>query len=225
MKHNMMVIRDSILERFEQIPYFTIASYKQISGLDESHSQLVRETLSRWVRGSHIIRLKKGIYMTRRFYDRHQGDESFAPAVSAILLPQSYVSLEYILQRSGVLTEVTYPVTGITPKNTRKIENPIGIFTYRHIKLSQYYGFSQENYFGVVYNQASVSKALFDYLYFRPMPQQVRTQRYDLAEDLRLNIADFSPEMRDEFADYVKKSESKKMEFVLKNLQRKSWRL
>lgn len=220
----MTTMRNSVIERFKQIPLFTIASYKQISGANESQSQLVRETLSRWVKAGHLIRLKKGIYMTRIFYDRHQGDASFAPTVSAILLPQSYVSLEYVLQRSGVLTEVTYPVTGITPKNTRKIENPIGTFTYRHIKLPLYNGFSQENYYGVVYNLASVSKALFDYLYYRPLPLSVRTQRYDLAGDLRLNIGDYSPELRDEFTEFVTDSGSRKMSFVLDNLQRTIWR-
>jgi hypothetical protein len=162
--------------------------------------------------------------MTRRFFNRHQSDSSFAPAVSAILIPQSYVSLEYILQRSGVLTEVTYPITCITPKNTRKIENTVGSFVYRHIKIPLYNGFSQENYFGVIYNQASPSKALFDYLYFRPLQQRARTRRVDLAGDLRLNIEEFSPEMRNEFKELVIDSGSRKMEFVLENLQRTTWR-
>jgi len=217
-------MKNNILEFFDQIPYFTIASYKQISGADESQSQLVRETLSRWVKAGHIIRLKRGIYMTRRFYDRHQSDASFAPAVSAILLPQSYVSLEYILQRSGVLTDITYPITCITPKNTRKMKNTIGSFVYHHLKLPLYNGFSQENYFGVIYNQASSSKALFDYLYFRPLPQHARTKRVDLAGDLRLNIEQFSPEQRGEFTKFVIDSGSRKMEFVLENLQRTIWR-
>jgi len=217
MKHN-------ILESFDQIPYFTIAGYKQISGADESQSQLVRETLSRWVMAGHMIRLKRGIYMTRRFYDRHQSDNSFAPAVSAILLAQSYVSLEYILQRSGVLTDVTYPITCITPKNTRKMDNAIGSFIYHHIKLPLYNGFSQENYYGVIFNQATLSKALFDYLYFRPLPQGARKKRVDLAGDLRLNIEHFSPEQRAEFTKIVIDSGSMKMEFVLESLQRTTWR-
>lgn len=217
-------MKHDVLESFDQIPYFTITSYKQISGVDEAKSQLVRETLSRWVKAGHIIRLKKGIYMTRRFYDRHQSDASFAPAVSAILLPQSYVSLEYILQRSGVLTDVTYPITCITPKNTRKMENTIGSFVYHHIKLPLYNGFSQESYFGVIYNQASPSKALFDYLYFRPLPQGARTKRVDLAGDLRLNVEDFSLEQRGEFTIFVIDSGSRKMQFVLENFQRTIWR-
>jgi predicted transcriptional regulator of viral defense system len=217
MKHN-------ILESFDHLPYFTLASYKQISGADESQSQLVRETLSRWVKAGHILRLKKGIYMTRRFYDRHQGEASFTPAVSAIIVPQSYVSLEFILQRSGVLTEITYPITCITPKNTRRIENTIGTFVYRHIKTSLYYGFSQANYLGVRYNQASTSKALFDYFYFRPLPQRARTKRINLANDLRLNVAELPPHQRDEFAEFVMHSDSRKMDFVLNNLRRTEWR-
>lgn len=218
-------MKNDILERFDQIPYFTINGFKQVIGADESQSQLVREMLSRWVKRGHIIRLKKGVYMTRLFYERHQGDVSFAAAVSAILVPQSYLSLDYILQRAGVLTEVTYPITAVTLKNTRIIENFVGTFVYRHIKTPFYTGFESEEYFGVVFNQALLSKALFDYFYFRPIPRALRTQKLDLAEELRLNVEDFSPEVRDEFEQFVEKSGSRKMEFVLDNLRRSAWHL
>lgn len=216
-------MKNNVLERFDQIPYFTMTGFKQMIEADESQSQLVREMLSRWVKRGHIIRLKKGIYMTRLFYERHLGDASFAAVVSAILVPQSYVSLEYVLQRSGVLTEVTYPITAVTLKNTRKIKNDVGTFVYRHIKSSLYTGFEIENYFGVVFNQALSSKALFDYFYFRPMSRPLRTFEIDLAEELRLNVEEFSPEVRDQFGDYVEKSGSRKMAFVLDNLRRTVW--
>ena len=216
-------MKNNVLEKFDQIPYFTITGFKQVIEADESQSQLVREMLSRWVKRGHIIRLKKGVYMTRLFYERHQGEASFAAAVSAILVPQSYLSLEYVLQRSGVLTEVTYPITAVTLKNTRKIENVLGTFVYQHIKSTLYTGFKPANYYGVVFNQAKLSKALFDYFYFRPISRNLRTQQIDLAEELRLNVEEFSPEVRDEFEHYVEKSGSRKMGFVLDNLRRTVW--
>jgi hypothetical protein len=94
---------------------------------------------------------------------------------------------------------------------------------YRHIKSSLYTGFEIENYFGVVFNQALSSKALFDYFYFRPMSRPLRTFEIDLAEELRLNVEEFSPEVRDQFGDYVEKSGSRKMAFVLDNLRRTVW--
>ena len=223
MKSNIVMKIDR-LKPLENIPYFTITGFKQVLNADESDTQRVRAMLSRWVKMGHIIRLKKGVYMTRRFYELHQSHASFAPAVSSIILPQSYVSLEYVLQRAGVLTEVTYPITAVTPRNTREIENALGTFVYRHIKSSFYTGFNQENFFGVIFNQASVAKAIFDYFYLRPLARSLRTHKINLAEDLRLNIGELSSDVRDEFGDFVEISNSPKMMFIRENLRRTVWR-
>jgi predicted transcriptional regulator of viral defense system len=211
------------IKPLERIPYFTITGFKQVLNANESDIQRVREMLSRWVKMGHIIRLKKGVYMTRRFYELHQSHASFRPMVSSIILPQSYVSLEYILQRDGVLTEITYPTTAVTPKNTRTIENVLGTFAYRHIKLPLYTGFSQEVFFGIYFNQASVAKALFDYFYLRPLPRGLRKHNINLAEELRLNLDELSSEVRDEFKIYIDLSDSPKMKFIHENLRRTIW--
>ena len=212
-----------LLEPLERLPYFTFEGFKQVIGADETETQRARELVSRWSKRGHLIRLKKGIYMTRRFYDLHRNEASFASAVSAILLPQSYVSLEYVLQRAGVLTEVTYPVTAITLKNTRQIENPVGTFVYRHMRLSLYTGFVQQEFYGVLFSQATVAKALFDYVYLRPLSRSLRTKNFFLAEDLRLNIDLLSSQDWNEFADFVELSASPKMSFIGKNFRRTVW--
>ncbi|MDO9546718.1 MAG: hypothetical protein Q7J07_08220 [Pelolinea sp.] len=212
-----------LLKHFENIPYFTVAGFKQVLNAGESDSQRVRDMLSRWVKMGHIVRLKKGVYMTRRFYELRQSHTSFSPAVSSIILSQSYVSLEYILQRVGVMTDVTYPLTAITPKNTRKIENVLGTFAYRHIKLPLYSGFSRETFFGVIFNQASVAKALFDYFYLRPLPRSLRKHEFNLAEELRLNLDELTSEAKNEFGSYIELSNSPKMRFIHENLRRTIW--
>src|SRR4030066_1552331 len=109
-----------LLEHFERIPYFTLLGFMQMAGVEGNDVQRARELLSRWKQGGHIITLKRGVYMTLRFYELHRNQAAFTPAGSAILLPQSYVSLEYILQRHNLLTEATYPLTAVTPRNTRR---------------------------------------------------------------------------------------------------------
>jgi hypothetical protein len=163
--------------------------------------------------------------MPQRFYELHRREIDFSLAVSAIMLPQSYVSLEFILQRHAILTEVTYPVSAITLKNTLVIENKLGSFTYRHIKPGLYRGFSISECVGVRFAQASPAKALFDYLYLRPSSRLKRSAAYNLAEELRLNLDRFSPADQDEFTSYVETSQVKKMENILKNLRRSVWRL
>ena len=212
-----------LLKPLEKIPYFTISGFKQVLNAKEEDNQRVRETLWRWVKKGHVIRLKKGVYMTRQFYELHQSDVSFRPAVSTILLPQSYVSLEYVLQRAGVLTDLTYPITAVTQKNTKRINNVLGTFIYRHIKPMFYNGFNQGSLYGMVFNQATVAKALFDYFYLRPIPRHLRTKKTILTEELRLNLGEITLEGRDEFKKYIEMSESPKMMFVYKNLRKTIW--
>jgi hypothetical protein len=68
-----------------------------------------------------------------------------------------------------------------------------------------------------------LSKALFDYLYFRPLRRAILTTNYDLAEDLRLNLDEFSGQDREEFAGYILASRSPKMDHILENLKRTIW--
>lgn len=214
-------MKTDLLRPFENIPYFTLEGFKQSAGMDASHQ--VRVLLHRWGQAGHILSLKKGLYMTRRFYEGHRRDYLFTAAISAILLPQSYLSLEFILQQHNLLTEVTYPITAITKKNTRTIINAVGTFWYRHIRPGLYQGFSISDYFGIQIAQASLAKALFDYLYLRPLPANQRSPKIDLAEELRLNLDEFSQADRSEFSLLVEESGVGKMMDILDNFRSNVW--
>lgn len=209
----------SSLSSFESLPYFTIEAVKQLLGEDSAAAGTVQTALYRWMKSGQIIQLKKGVYMTRRFFDLHKSDVDFMPAISAILIPQSYTSLEFILQRYGILTETTYPISAITIKQPRVIENKIGSFAYRHIKENLYHGFTFSDFFGIPFAQAIVSKALFDYFYFR-----VQNTSVDIAEDLRLNLEEITETSRAEFGGFVEMSKSRKMSEIYTNLRKTIWR-
>ena len=212
------------LSSLESFPYFTIEAVKQLLGDESVAAGTIQTALYRWMKAGQIIQLKKGVYMTRRFFEQHRADADFAPMVSTILIPQSYLSLEYILQRNALLTEITYPVTAVTLKQTRVFENKLGTFTYRNIKADVYQGFIFSEYMGIPTAQATVAKALFDFLYLRPWKGSKRLAGYDLVEDLRLNLEDFSENDQVEFSTFVEISKSKKMDQILKNLRKTVWR-
>jgi len=216
-------MKSAIFFSLDSLPYFTIEAVKQFFGDEPTATGTIQTALYRSMKAGQIIRLKKGVYMTRRFYELHRADANFAPMVSAILIPQSYLSLEYILQRDGILTEITYPVTAVTPKQTRVFENKLGTFTYRNIKTSLYKGFTISEYLGVPIAQATSAKALFDFLYIRPWKTDQQWAGYDLAEDFRLNLEDFSEKDKLEFAAFVEMSKSRKMDRILKNLRKTVW--
>jgi len=210
------------LHPFENIPYFTIDGFKQAAGIESAHSARVQ--LHRWAQSGHILSLKRGVYMTRRFFDQHRRDGEFSAAISAIILPQSYVSLEYILQQHSLLTEVTYPVTCVTTRNTRAITNPLGTFSYRNIRADLYSGFAIKDYLGLRYATASLAKALFDFLYLRPIPPAYRSVRFNLPEELRLNLYEVDDASQMEFTSWVETSRSQKMHAILKNFRSSAWR-
>jgi len=211
-----------ILPALDSFPYFTIEAVKQLLG-DEYAAGSIPTALYRWMRTGQVIQLKKGIYMTRRFHDLHATDADFPLAVSAILIPNSYVSLEFILQAGGILTEVTHPVTAVTQKQTRVIQNTLGTFSYRHIRDVLYTGFTFSNYQGIPFARASLAKSLFDHLYFRPFNSTWRSPAHPISEDLRLNLDEFSATDRREFAGYVASSRSAKMSLILNNLEKTVW--
>ena len=118
-------MKTSNLSSLDSFPYFTIEAVKQLFGDEIASSGSIQTALYRWMKAGQIIQLKKGVYMTRRFFELHRAEADFAPAVSVILIPQSYLSMEYILQKTAILTEVTYPISAITLKQTRVFENPL----------------------------------------------------------------------------------------------------
>jgi hypothetical protein len=216
-------MRSTILSPFENMPYFTIEGFRQLAGENITSAVHPRIALNRWVKAGYLVALKKGIYMHHRFYERHRQEESFSAVVSAILEPLSYLSMEFILQQRGILTEITYPITAVTRKNTHTITNSIGDFVYRNINDNLYYGYQIEESFGIRYAQASLAKALFDYLYLRPLPARIASPGFDLAEELRLNLDELSQSEQKEFRGYVIKNGKRKMKQILVNLDSFAW--
>lgn len=214
--------RETILEAFETLPYFSLDSYMQVAGVESRAS--AANQLSRWEAGGHIIRLKRGLYMTAAFHMRHVSEPGFLPMVSAIIQPQSYTSTTFELQHHGILTEITHPVTAVTPKKKTEIANALGDFLYQHIKPELYTGFGVHEYHGVPTYRAPLAKALFDYLYLRPIAREYRRKSVDLAEEMRLNLGSVPAQDRERFAQFVEQSRSPKMADILSNFEATVWR-
>ena len=216
-------MKSDILSPLDSLPYFTLEAVKQVYKDETLVNGTIQTNLYRWMKAGRIFQLKKGVYMTRRFFEQYRADANFAPMVSAILIPQSYVSLEFILQRYGVLTEITYPITAVTLKQTRKFVNKLGTFTYRNIKDELYTGYEIKESMGIPTSLASIAKALFDFFYLRPMKNIPISAKDGIAGALRLNLDDFSTPNQIEFSNYVALSKSRKMERIEKNLREMAW--
>jgi predicted transcriptional regulator of viral defense system len=209
-----------IASKLSGLPYFGVSAVAQLL---EIENYVAGQLLSRWVKSGKVIRIKRGIYMSREYYDRNLNDWDFLGLVATIISPDSYLSKEYVLQKYGVMTESVMAVTSVTTKNTSKISSKIGSFLYYHIKPDFFGGYNEKMVGGIGVKEATAGKALFDYLYFRPHGWVYAEKNYDLVEDLRLNLYDFEENDRADFINWVKISKSKKMRDALDNIRRKVW--
>ncbi len=62
---------------------------------------------------------------------------------------------------------------------------------------------------------ASIGKALFDYLYLKPIPRAMRAKGVSLANELRLNLSSLSQRNKQTFEEFVQLSQSEKMMKIL----------
>ena len=209
--------------QFSHVPYFTINGYRQIANPINTRTYLARVELNRAVEKGSIVRLKNGVYTTRNFFLDHHNDPEFINAISSVIFPKSYISLESTLQRAGILTETTPITTAITTEGTRVIENSLGTFSYRHVKAKLYHSYEIHSYFGIEYAEATLSKALFDFFYLKPLAKIIRSKDYDLVEDLRLNLDDFPREYRKHFQELCIQSGIVKMKKISDFLSREIW--
>ncbi|MCE1254793.1 MAG: hypothetical protein LWX83_14755, partial [Anaerolineae bacterium] len=65
------------LSSFDTFPYFTIEAIKQLLGDEPVAEGTIQTALYRWMKAGLIIQLKKGHYMTRRFFELHRADVDF----------------------------------------------------------------------------------------------------------------------------------------------------
>ena len=175
---------------------------------DINPSDLKRQ-LSRWKKSGHVYQLKRGVYTLAPPF-RKINPHPFV--VANRLARGSYVSLHSALAYYGHIPEYVAVVTSVTTLRPGIYNTPLGIYSFRHIKGSLFFGVSHvevlKNQFAFV---ASAEKALFDILYLTP-----ESESADYIEELRLQNLDQMD--WGEFIKIVEKSGSLKLQKALKSL-------
>lgn len=158
-----------------------------------------------------LLPLKKGLYIDPSYLAFHKG--KVEEYVANILYFPSYLSLEYVLAKEGLIPEAVYTYTSVTTKATRMFSNALGTFVYRSVKPEFFDGYVsirfQENY---RIKTATKAKALFDFLYLRPLTS---------FEDLRIHWEIFTKDDQSEFMQYVTSSDSRKMKVIADQMKRR----
>jgi predicted transcriptional regulator of viral defense system len=151
--------------------------------------------------------LKRGVYLNEYFYLKSTSPEEVMRYVGCILVPNSYISLQYALACYGLIPEAVFSMTFITTKKPRTFTSPKMSFIYRNIKSDLFWGYTDQKIGDLTYYMATPAKALFDSLYLAP-PNSF--------SQMRFNMDYFSDQNKQEFSDIVDKSRSVKMQKILK---------
>lgn len=200
---------DKIFAAAKQFPYFDFSDLATV----ETDRIYLKILLSRYQKSAKVIRLKKGVYVTKDYIDTIRGKgglSAYLEFLANILYQPSYLSLEYILYRHNLLTEIPVNFTLVTKNKPAGFRNRFGGFFYRKVKPELFCGFDiiRDGDFSIM--RATKAKALFDYLYLRKntivSPESVA--------GLRLNLSQLNRREKAELGKYVAIEGSKKMRAI-----------
>ena len=129
-----------------------------------SNPRPAKVQISRWQKTGKLIQLKRGLYLLGETYRKI---EAYEPYIAATLKKPSYISLEKALEYHNLIPEAVPVYTSITTRRQEKLNTKTGVFDYRHIKNSLFWGYESvtaNNQTGFI---ASAEKALLDLFYLR----------------------------------------------------------
>jgi len=208
----------NVLKPFETIACF---SRNNLALYFQGSSNALNERIKRYLKNEQLLKLRNGLYTTSIYYRTEHNKTGFKEFVAAKLRFPSYISLEYVLSKYGLLTEATYPVTSITIKTNRSYQNFLGSYVYSHIKKSLYSGFEQLSFYNNSYFIAVKAKALFDFLYLK---KNLSNLKFEILEGLRINWGNFFLDDFTQFSSYVLNSNSRKMLHIMNIMKKNLYR-
>lgn len=210
MKDNKKTYAGIVRSAVADLPFFGI---DDLASLDVE-KKYIKILMYRSVKTGEIIRLKKGVYVSRKYLDRIEKENkinSHLEFVAVSLYDPAYLSMEYVLSEHGILTENTQAVTLVSKNKTKKFANMLGLFNYKHMKGDLFSGFKIIKKDDFLISKATVAKALFDFLYFRK--KTILSKDTFLA--LRLNADSLKKKDLTELKKYAGMEGSKKMKKII----------
>ena len=190
----------------EALPYFTKSAAALLIG---QQGKNLDKKIDRLSRISYLKTLKKGVYTSSSFYERVD-KELYAQYLANRLRQPSYLSLEYVLAKEGLIPESVYSLTSVTLKTPRSYTNFIANFTYRNIQKPLFCGYEVKIWQGKKIYLASKAKALFDYFYLNRSADPERA-----VTDARINREGLTEKDLTELTKYVDLAKSRKMTKIL----------
>lgn len=132
-------------------PFFSVEEARRVAF--ETPPATLGLQLHQWTAAGDLVRFKRGVY-------GFPGEVADKIALVPELYGPAYVSLESALHAYGLLPDVVFSVTLVTPRLTRRFTTPVGEFVFHHIKPTLFWGYDPQTLMG------EREKVLVDYFYF-----------------------------------------------------------
>ncbi|MBI3671779.1 hypothetical protein HY249_03225 [Candidatus Azambacteria bacterium] len=191
------------------LPFFSIEDLSSIG----TNKKYIKILLYRFVKAGEVLRLKKGVYVSKKYLDRAEKENkinSYLEFIAVSLYDPAYLSLEYVLSEYGIVTENTQAFTLVSKNKTKKFNNALGLFNYRHMKNDLFSGFKIIKKDDFLISKTTAAKALFDFLYLRK--KTILNKGAFLA--LRLNTDNLKKEDLEDLRKYAEIEGSRKMKEI-----------
>lgn len=176
MKFEALVKQVGALETFD-LPLL-------VQAFDESREG-IRVQLARWMKAGRVSGLRRGVYALADAYRR-------VPLASArlanLLYRPSYLSGLWALGFYDLIPERVVWLTSVTTRVPRRFENSFGVFDYRNLKRSAFFGYQATACFGQEALLAEPEKALLDHWHLTPgewTDERLGEMRYQHVEKIR----------------------------------------
>lgn len=151
---------EEIVTKYRNLPVIETENLR----VGYSDSLPMEVQLSRWRKQGKIIKLKRGLYVLSEPYRKI---EVYIPYVAAILQKPSYISLEKALEYHDLIPEAVPVYSCVTTGRTGKFVSKLGIFDYKHVKESLFWGYESVTVNRQTAFIASPEKCLLDLVYLR----------------------------------------------------------
>lgn len=199
------------LTALKNAPLFNRRTLQRVLNIGD---EALNANIKRWLKKGELVQLKRGSYVIKDYYLMIPNKQNYVEWIANKLKEPSYISMEYVLQKYNLLSEAVYSITSVTIKKTGSYLNKFGQFSYYNINEDQFTGYKTLQSGEYDIKEASLAKALFDYLYYKI--GKLKKITIDLWDDLRINIDVVKKEDKVEFIKYCETEGSKKMKQIAK---------
>jgi len=126
---------EDLLNKLGNHTFFDLASVVQLT---DQRRESVQVQLYRWCRTGKLIPLRRKMYaLPEPYISRPINPAELANHIDG----PSYLSTHWALGYYGLIPEKVVTYTSISSRVPRTFENAFGVFTYRHIKSSAFFGY------------------------------------------------------------------------------------